>query len=240
MPADATTAAATAPSTSGASTSRTTVAVRRCASSTWRTVRIALPRSPSTIDAVAAVGAAIASRTSASSVPRPPSGAPPAASMRTSAGHLRRRARRPRVARSALCDTTTIPTTRRRSLQTIEADSTMPNQQRPRPRRTRGTIQSVDRAARILKALASGPRRLGVTELADRLGLDAGRRSTACSRRSRRTASSSRTATPTSTSSAPGCCSSATPTSTSTSCAAARSCTPSGSPRAPTRRCASA
>jgi DNA-binding IclR family transcriptional regulator len=35
----------------------------------------------------------------------------------------------------------------------------------------RGTIQSVDRAARILKALASGPRRLGVSQLADQLGL---------------------------------------------------------------------
>src|SRR3954464_15185002 len=35
----------------------------------------------------------------------------------------------------------------------------------------RGTIQSVDRAARILKALASGPRRLGVSEIAERLGL---------------------------------------------------------------------
>jgi DNA-binding IclR family transcriptional regulator len=35
----------------------------------------------------------------------------------------------------------------------------------------RGTIQSVDRAARILKALAAGPRRLGVSELADRLGM---------------------------------------------------------------------
>jgi DNA-binding IclR family transcriptional regulator len=35
----------------------------------------------------------------------------------------------------------------------------------------RRTIQSVDRAASILKALASGPRRLGVSELADRLGL---------------------------------------------------------------------
>jgi DNA-binding IclR family transcriptional regulator len=35
----------------------------------------------------------------------------------------------------------------------------------------RGTIQSVDRAARILKALASGPRRLGVSELAERLQL---------------------------------------------------------------------
>jgi DNA-binding IclR family transcriptional regulator len=33
----------------------------------------------------------------------------------------------------------------------------------------RGTIQSVDRAARILKALASGPRRLGVSELANQL-----------------------------------------------------------------------
>jgi DNA-binding IclR family transcriptional regulator len=40
---------------------------------------------------------------------------------------------------------------------------------RPLPRR--GTIQSVDRAARILKALAGGPRRLGVSELADRLGM---------------------------------------------------------------------
>src|SRR5436853_2547466 len=39
------------------------------------------------------------------------------------------------------------------------------------PSRRRGTIQSVDRAARILKALAAGPRRLGVSELADRLGL---------------------------------------------------------------------
>jgi DNA-binding IclR family transcriptional regulator len=35
----------------------------------------------------------------------------------------------------------------------------------------RGSIQSVDRAARILKVLASGPRRLGVSEIADRLGL---------------------------------------------------------------------
>src|SRR4051812_5934147 len=38
-------------------------------------------------------------------------------------------------------------------------------------RRRRGTIQSVDRAARILKALASGPRRLGVSQLADQLGM---------------------------------------------------------------------
>ena len=33
------------------------------------------------------------------------------------------------------------------------------------------TIQSVDRAARILKALAAGSPRLGVSELAERLGL---------------------------------------------------------------------
>lgn len=39
------------------------------------------------------------------------------------------------------------------------------------PSRRRGTIQSVDRAARILKLLASGPRRLGVSQLADHLGL---------------------------------------------------------------------
>ena len=37
--------------------------------------------------------------------------------------------------------------------------------------RRRATIQSVERAARILKVLASGPRRLGVSEIADRLGL---------------------------------------------------------------------
>jgi len=35
----------------------------------------------------------------------------------------------------------------------------------------RGSIQSLDRATAILKALASGPRRLGVSELAERLGL---------------------------------------------------------------------
>ena len=62
---------------------------------------------------------------------------------------------------------------------TPEADSTMPNspstQKSARPgamqkKPRRGTIQSVDRAARILKALASGPRRLGVSELADVAG----------------------------------------------------------------------
>jgi len=42
-----------------------------------------------------------------------------------------------------------------------------------RPTRRPGSIQSVDRAARILKTLASGPRRLGVTELAQRLELAA-------------------------------------------------------------------
>jgi DNA-binding IclR family transcriptional regulator len=46
----------------------------------------------------------------------------------------------------------------------------MPNSNsRSSTRRT--TIQSVDRAARILEVLASGPRRLGVSEIADRLGL---------------------------------------------------------------------
>jgi DNA-binding IclR family transcriptional regulator len=42
----------------------------------------------------------------------------------------------------------------------------MPNQSE-----RRSSIQSIDRAAGILKALASGPRRLGVSELAERLGL---------------------------------------------------------------------
>jgi DNA-binding IclR family transcriptional regulator len=39
------------------------------------------------------------------------------------------------------------------------------------PNPPKSTIQSIDRAAAILEALASGPRRLGVSELADRLGL---------------------------------------------------------------------
>jgi DNA-binding IclR family transcriptional regulator len=53
---------------------------------------------------------------------------------------------------------------------TIEGDSTMPNSVNTKVTR-RGTIQSVDRAARILETLASGPRRLGVSEIANRLGL---------------------------------------------------------------------
>jgi len=52
-----------------------------------------------------------------------------------------------------------------------EADSTMSNATNRGGARRRGTIQSVDRSARILKALASGPRRLGVSQLADQLGL---------------------------------------------------------------------
>jgi DNA-binding IclR family transcriptional regulator len=51
-----------------------------------------------------------------------------------------------------------------------EADSTMSNSVDSGTRH-RGTIQSVDRSARILKALAGGPRRLGVSQLADQLGL---------------------------------------------------------------------
>jgi DNA-binding IclR family transcriptional regulator len=49
-------------------------------------------------------------------------------------------------------------------------DSAMSNSEIERTAR-RGSIQSVDRAARILKVLASGPRRLGVSEISDRLGL---------------------------------------------------------------------
>ncbi|HET7421804.1 MAG TPA: IclR family transcriptional regulator [Candidatus Dormibacteraeota bacterium] len=45
----------------------------------------------------------------------------------------------------------------------------MPNN-RPGEKR-RSSIQSLDRATAILKALASGPRRLGVSELSERLGL---------------------------------------------------------------------
>ena len=45
----------------------------------------------------------------------------------------------------------------------------MPNNESRGKRRS--SIQSIDRATAILRALASGPRRLGVSELADRLGL---------------------------------------------------------------------
>jgi DNA-binding IclR family transcriptional regulator len=47
----------------------------------------------------------------------------------------------------------------------------MPNAERTRTGRRRSRIQSVDRAAEILKALAAGPRRLGVSQLADQLDL---------------------------------------------------------------------
>ena len=43
-----------------------------------------------------------------------------------------------------------------------------------RRRRVAGTIQSVERAARILKVLGTGTSRMGVTELAERLGLAKG------------------------------------------------------------------
>src|ERR1700740_2834558 len=52
---------------------------------------------------------------------------------------------------------------------TTEDDSIMPNNTSVSSRR--GLIQSVERAALILKVLASGPRRLGVSEIADRLSL---------------------------------------------------------------------
>jgi DNA-binding IclR family transcriptional regulator len=63
-----------------------------------------------------------------------------------------------------------MPTTR--LIYSTEVDSTISNREKvPAPRTKRGTIQSVDRSARILKALAAGPRRLGVSELAERLDL---------------------------------------------------------------------
>ena len=47
----------------------------------------------------------------------------------------------------------------------------MPNSSAPKNSRRRSSIQSIDRATAILRALATGPRRLGVSELAERLGL---------------------------------------------------------------------
>ncbi len=100
----------------------------------------------------------------------------------------------------------------------------------------RTTIQSIDRAAAILKALGSGPLRLR--------GERAGRSSRPRPADSSRSApdpgaarlSWSRTRAARSTSSAPGCFSSATRTSTSTSCAAVRSSTLTGWPRGPAWR----
>jgi DNA-binding IclR family transcriptional regulator len=45
---------------------------------------------------------------------------------------------------------------------------------RPASGERRGTIQSVERASRILKALGTGSSRMGVTEIAERLGLAKG------------------------------------------------------------------
>ena len=81
-------------------------------SSTWRAVRIALPRSPSTIAPSPWSAAAIAAPTSVPSVPSPPSGAPPAASMRTSGPAICAASAAVPAAISRLCDTITMPTTR--------------------------------------------------------------------------------------------------------------------------------
>src|SRR3979490_392739 len=64
-----------------------------------------------------------------------------------------------------MCPATAFPKTA--VVYTTDRNSAMPNEEKAR----RTSIQSIDRATAILKALASGPRRLGVSELADRLGL---------------------------------------------------------------------
>src|ERR1700752_3391296 len=140
-------------------------------------VRMALPRSPSTITPSPWLARRIASRTSASSVPSAPSGPPPAISIRTSGPAIWLASSATPRARSALCETTTMPTksippslaSSSTTVYSIEDDSTMPNS--PEKPARRATIQSVDRAARILKVLASGPRRFGVSEIADRLDM---------------------------------------------------------------------
>src|SRR5579859_7292722 len=120
----------------------------------------------------------MASRTRPSSVPSDPSDVPPATSILTFSPAIWPSSSATPRASSALCETTTIPTNFSSNVPvrlggevySIEDHSTMPNSISEKPAR-RGTIQSVDRAARILKVLASGPRRLGVSEIADRLEL---------------------------------------------------------------------
>ena len=73
-------------------------------------MRIALPRSPSTIAPSPWSAAAIAASTRALSVPSPPSGVPPAASMRTSGPAICAASAAVPEAISGLCDTITMPT----------------------------------------------------------------------------------------------------------------------------------
>src|SRR6267142_2351319 len=122
-------------------------------------------------------------RTAAPLVPSLPSGPPPAGSTFTSApATWEARSASPRAS-SRLWETSTIPTKfdtpqlgsmsldiafpTTAVVYTTDRNSAMPNDEKVR----RSSIQSIDRATAILKALASGPRRLGVSELADRLGL---------------------------------------------------------------------
>src|SRR5207253_1256434 len=117
-------------------------------------------------------------RTASPVVPNVPSGPPPAGSTRTSSpATWDASAARPRAS-SKLWETSTIPTNRftlplssgrRSSVYTTDSNSAMPNSSSRTKRRS--SIQSLDRATAILKALASGPRRLGVSELSERLGL---------------------------------------------------------------------
>src|SRR6266851_4572928 len=179
------TAAATAPSTNGASTRRTCPLGRP--SSRCLTVRIELPRSARTTTPCPSSARAIASRTDSLFVPRVPPGPPPAGSTRTSApatGEVRSASPR---ASSRLWDTSTIPTkstllpgplpgswrpfAAAAVVYTTDRNSAMPNSRAPKSSRRRSSIQSIDRATAILRALATGPRRLGVSELAERLGL---------------------------------------------------------------------
>src|SRR5467141_2384844 len=138
-----------------------------------------LPRSASTTTPWPESARAIASRTASPLVPSDPPGPPPAGSTLTSVpATWEARSARPRAS-SRLWETSTIPTkldtphlglTPFRTtgvVYTTDRNSAMPNE---KPE-LRSSIQSIDRATAILKALASGPRRLGVSELADRLGL---------------------------------------------------------------------
>ena len=103
-----------------------------------------------------------------------------------------------------------------------------------------GSVQSIERAAAILRLLAGGSGRLGVGEIAGSLGPGQGHRprhpAHAAARRLRRAGHATRA----STSSARRCCTWARATSTSTSCGRGRSTGPTRWPRAAARRSGSA
>ena len=170
-PTDAVTAAAMAPSTSGASARTATTPSAMPSVSTARTLSTALPMSARITTPAPASASRTASATRPPSVPSVPPGPPPAAMMRTSPPATSAAMAASPSAIAAECDTNTMPGTGSRpwrGFYNVERGSTTTTNE------VSVAIQSIERGAAILRALAGGSRRLGVSELSDRLGLAKG------------------------------------------------------------------